>query len=202
MEENLLHHRQSIRLSGYDYSSPGAYFITIRTNHEDKIFGHLWNGKMYLNEFGQIVRDEWLKSFEIRHEIVLDEFVILPDHFHAIVWIVDSNNQFDCTDGQFVNELSVGANGHSPLRCIQSSDIKPNPFQMRPKSISSLITGFKSPTTIKINDLRNIHNISVWQRGFYDRIIRDEIELTKKRQYVLDNPLKHWNKQNQINYVV
>jgi len=199
MKEFFLHHRQSIRLSGYDYSSSGAYFITIRTNHEDKIFGHLWNGKMHLNEFGKIVQNEWLKSFEIRHEIVLDKFVILPDHFHAIVWITKTNGQ-----NVGVNDvIVVGANGHSPLRFAPYTDrlnIKTNPFQMRPKSISSLITGFKSSTTTKINNLRNLHNISVWQRGFYDRIIRDEIELTKKRQYIFDNPMKHWNKQNQIIY--
>jgi len=84
----------------------------------------------------------------------LDEFVILPNHFHAIVWITD----------RIANNLSVGANGHSPLRFAPYTDrlkSKPNPPQMRPKSISSLVTGFKSATTTKINNVRNVQKISV-----------------------------------------
>jgi len=185
MTDEKLPRRKSPRLTGFDYSQPGAYFITIRTNHEDKLFGRLWNEEMDLNEFGKIVCDEWLKSAEIRQEIILDEFVILPNHFHAIVWIIDRS----------VNDLSVGANGHSPLRFapyMDRSKPKPNPTQMQPKSISSLVTGFKSATTTKINNARNLHNVSIWQRGFYDRIIRDQIELNGFRQYIKNNPEKHW----------
>jgi len=203
--EKKLPSRKSTRLTGFDYSQPGAYFITIRTNHEDKIFGHLFEGKMYLNEFGKIVKDEWLKSAEIRQEIILDEFAILPDHFHAIVWIIESDSSVETdqtVNGRFANDRFVGANGHSPLRFTPYTDRsnpKPNPFQMRPKSISSLITGFKSSATTTINKIRNFKKISVWQRGFYDRIIRDENELNGLRQYIQNNPEKHWKQINNKN---
>ena len=187
MEEKL-HYRKSPRLTGFDYSQPGAYFITIKANHENKIFGHLFEGKMCLNEFGKIVKNEWLKSMEIRQEIILDEFVILPNHFHAIVWIIKSDMDRPEID------RSVGANGHSPLRFAPRTDrsnTKPNPVQMQPKSISSLITGFKSSTTTTINKIRNLQKISIWQRGFYDRIVRDDDELNGFRQYIKNNPEKH-----------
>lgn len=82
-----LHHRSSIRLKGYDYSQPGAYFITICTHNRACLFGHIVNGAMVLNDVGKIVADEWMKSDEIRNEIELDEWVVMPNHMHAIVMI-------------------------------------------------------------------------------------------------------------------
>jgi len=198
--EDKLHHRKSTRLSGYDYSLPGAYFLTLRNNHKI-LFGELKNGKMILNDFGKIIQNEWLKSQTIRQEIFLDDFVILPNHFHAIVWIVGSN----ATDNN-VNadgNTDVGANDHSPLRSrpdrvdgpIWPPNPQPNSFRMRPKSISSLITGFKSITTTTINQISG-HFGSIWQRSFNDRIIRDKIELFNKRNYIFNNPMKHWLQQN------
>ncbi len=105
------HHRRSIRLKGYDYSSAGAYFITICAYQRACLFGEIVDGMMQLNEFGQIVADEWLKSSEIRREIALDEWVVMPNHIHGIVFIqpVESHNPVG------VNDNGVGANGRSPL---------------------------------------------------------------------------------------
>jgi REP element-mobilizing transposase RayT len=199
-----LHHRKSYRLLGFDYSSVATYFITIHNNHKIS-FGNLVNGQMILNDFGKIVRDEWLRSEEIRREIVLDDFVIIPNHFHAIVWIIDPDGVG--TDGDGVGDVTVGANGHSPLRTvprpyprpipdrvpefIRPENPYPNPFRMKSKSISSLMTGFKKTTTKIINKITN-QSGSVWQRGFHDRIIRDKIELLIKRDYVKNNPMKHF----------
>lgn len=80
-------HRRSIRLRGYDYTRQGAYFVTVCTEERRRVFGTVVNGRMALNDAGRVVRDEWLKSAAIRHEIVLDEWVDMPDHFHAIVAI-------------------------------------------------------------------------------------------------------------------
>ena len=82
------HHRRSIRLKGYDYSYPGAYFVTICTYNRECIFGKIIEGEMFLNSFGKIVKKEWLKSSKIRKEIELDLFQIMPNHFHGIVSIV------------------------------------------------------------------------------------------------------------------
>ncbi|NQV03577.1 MAG: transposase, partial [Bacteroidia bacterium] len=81
-----IHHRKSIRLRGWDYTRPGLYFITINTQGIDNIlFGENISGKLVLNEFGEIVQNEWLKTPSIRPYVELDEFIVMPDHFHGIV---------------------------------------------------------------------------------------------------------------------
>ena len=85
-------HRRSIRLQGYDYSLPGAYFITICTRNLECLFGTVVDGEIVLNQFGRIVSEEWVKTGEIRDEIQLDRWVIMPNHFHGIVWIKTTGN--------------------------------------------------------------------------------------------------------------
>lgn len=87
---NRDHNRRSVRLSGYDYSQPGAYFVTICTHKRDLLFGEVLNGEMRPNEIGRVVSQEWFRSANIRAEIELypDEFVVMPNHIHGIVWIV------------------------------------------------------------------------------------------------------------------
>ena len=87
------HHRRSTRLKGYDYTLSGAYFVTLVTYRRDPIFGEIVAGQMKLSPLGQIVREEWLRSIGIRNEIRLyaDEFVVMPNHFHGIVWIVGAD---------------------------------------------------------------------------------------------------------------
>jgi REP element-mobilizing transposase RayT len=170
------HHRRSIRLKGYDYSSVGAYFITICAYQRACLFGEIVDGMMQLNEFGQIVADEWLKSSEIRREIALGEWVVMPNHIHGIVFIqpVESHNPVGANDN------GVGANGRSPLQL------------MKPRSISSFIAGFKSATTKHINIIRNMPRVPVWQRNYHKHIIRNQALLEKIRQYVQTNLLS-WN---------
>ena len=79
-----IHHRQSIRLKDYDYSQEGAYFVTICCQNKECLFGEILNGVTRLNKYGKIVGDEWLKSADIRSEIELDEFIIMPNHIHGI----------------------------------------------------------------------------------------------------------------------
>jgi len=118
-----------------------------------------------MNEYGKTVREKWLLSSKLRSEIKLDEFVIMPNHFHAIViiWSIGTN--------------TVGANGRSPLR-------------MKPKSLSSLMAGFKSSATSRINGLRNSPGVPVWQRNYYEHIVRNEDELNRIREYIINNPLQ------------
>ncbi|MCS6831331.1 MAG: hypothetical protein NZ749_11915, partial [bacterium] len=95
--------RRSIRLPGYDYSQPGAYFVTICTHERLCLFGEVVNGQMHLSPFGQVVYEEWYRSAQMRREIVLnpDEMVIMPNHLHGIVWIVET--------------ATVGADGCPPI---------------------------------------------------------------------------------------
>ena len=108
MSERSKWRRRSIRLRGYDYSQPGVYFVTLCTHNQEHLFGEVVDGEMRLNELGQVVREEWLRSAEIRREIILDAFVIMPNHLHGIVIITD--------DGGRTTDVGVGAHGRAPLR--------------------------------------------------------------------------------------
>ncbi len=197
------HHRRSIRLKGYDYSRAGAYFVTICTHNRECLFGEIvpvgaagrsprkstdWSPrqsparpdenvippKMILNEYGAIVWDEWIKTAEIRDEIELDEFVVMPNHFHGIVFIIGGG---DRRGDRPVAPTSV----HTLVTPIQGP---------KPKSIGSLIAGFKSAATKRVNEMRNTPGAKLWQRNYYERIIRNEDELHRIREYIRNNPMK------------
>jgi len=162
--------RRSIRLQGYDYSRAGAYFLTICVQGRECIFGEIVDGEMVLNEYGKIVRDEWIKTGEIRNEIELDEWVVMPNHFHAIVMIPRGDRPVAPTTAT-VAPATMALPGS------------------RPQSIGSLMSGFKSAVTKRINELRNHPGMKLWQRNYYDHIIRNENELNRIRQYIINNPL-------------
>jgi putative transposase len=186
-----IHHRRSIRLKGYDYTQPGAYFITICTYQRMHIFGETVNGEMKLSPLGEIARQEWFRSAEIREEIRLfeDEFIVMPNHLHGIVWIVES----------------VGANGVRPNMeegarrapsSMASQPMRPNvpdqdahraTLRRSPRSLGSFIAGFKAAITSRAGQELNVTGI--WQRNYYDHIIRNDWELHNIRGYILKNPL-------------
>lgn len=189
-----IHHRRSIRLKNYDYSQNGAYFVTMCVQNHMCLFGEITNGKMILNEFGIIVRDEWVKSAEIRWEIGLDEFIIIPNHFHGIV-IINGRGDRPVAPTTGIDDTSTIANvivGHT----IQRNGLKQ-------KSIGSFIDGFKSSVTKRINGVRHTPGISVWQRNYYEHIIRNEESLLKIRNYIFNNPI-NWetDKENPERSVV
>jgi REP element-mobilizing transposase RayT len=116
------HHRRSIRLPGYDYSQAGEYFITICTHEREYLFGEIANDEMQLNAFGRIVDVEWQKSAEIRTEIELGAYVIMPNHFHAIVHILDSD---DANKG--MADIQNGRDHSNSMVRAQSNDIIGDP---------------------------------------------------------------------------
>ena len=158
-----IYHRRSIRLKGFDYSQSGAYFVTLCSHNRECLFGEISNNQMLLNPYGIIVHDEWLKSTFIRSEIELDEFIIMPNHIHGIVSI----------------HKNIGQNKENS----QFAPIGP-----KNKSISSFVAGFKSAVTKRINEMREIPKALVWQRNYYEHIIRNEKSLKKIREYVIYNP--------------
>jgi putative transposase len=164
------HHRRSIRLRNYDYSQTGVYFITLCTQNRECLFGEIIVGangvlpKMILNEYGMIARDEWIKSAAIRFEIELDEFVVMPNHFHGII--------------------VIHGRGDRP---VAPTKHRPGP---QPKSIGALVAGFKSAVTKRINQIRKTPGIPVWQRNYYDHIIRVENELNCICEYIRYNPMR------------
>ena len=142
------HHRQSIRLRNYDYSQPRFYFLTICTYKRQSWFGEIKNDRMYLNQIGKIVAEEWLNTPKIRPNFQLDAWVIMPNHLHGIVII----NEHILETGKG-NQDILGAR-NAPLR-------------QEPNSISSFVAGFKSAVTKRINLLRNNRDIPIWQRNYY-----------------------------------
>jgi len=170
--EQERHHRRSIRIPGYDYSQTGWYFITTCVGDRECVFGMVDDGIIVLNALGQIVYEEWTKSSALRDNMILDEYVIMPNHFHGIVNIVD--------DGR--GKARVGAYHNTPLQS--------RPFQSPSNNIGSIVRGFKSAVTKRINLLRHTPGAAFWQRNYYEHIIRDEEDLNRIRQYVIANPMK------------
>ncbi|MBF6595463.1 MAG: transposase [Thermaceae bacterium] len=153
--------RQSTRLREYDYTSAGAYFVTLCAQNREHLFGEIQDRQMCLNQIGEIVRTEWYWSEVVRPTIDLDAFVIVPNHVHGMV--------------MFTPDPGVGAHSCAPLRPRHS--------------LGSSIAQFKATTTKQINELRGAPGIKVWQHNYYERIIRDEDELNTIRAYIENNPL-------------
>ncbi|SNB74035.1 transposase [Thermoflexus hugenholtzii] len=164
------HHRRSIRLPGYDYTQPGAYFITIVTYNRMPLFGEIVDGEMRLNECGEIVRAEWLQTAIVRPYVVLhpDEFVVMPNHVHGIIWIIDTN---------------VGA-----TRRVAPTITTNPPRGPDAGSIGAIIGQFKSITAKRINSLRGTPGAPVWQRNDYEHIIRTDKALARICAYIRSNP--------------
>ncbi|MGA3288357.1 MAG: transposase [Bacteroidota bacterium] len=160
MKTKKQHQRRSIRLKEYDYSQPGEYFITICTYNHKCTLGEIINGEMRLNEIGKIVKEEWLRTPNIRPGIELDVFVIMPNHIHGIIVIKDESPI-----------LQVGTHSCASL-------------QRKSRSLGSIIAGFKSAATKRINEIRHTPSFPVWQKRFYDRVIRNDNELDKIRDYI------------------
>ena len=162
------HKRRSTRLRDYDYAQAGAYFLTFVTQGRLSLFGDVVRGEMTLSTIGETVRREWLRTPEIRLEIELDQFIVMPNHFHGIVFLRD-----------------VGFHGSvvGPDRAHRGA-----PLRRAPRSVSSLVAGFKATTTRLINEARATPGQRVWQRNYHDRIIRNEREFLAIRRYIYDNP--------------
>ncbi|MFH0776171.1 MAG: transposase [Patescibacteria group bacterium] len=172
--------RKLPRLKDFDYSTDGAYFVTICTANREQIFGKICDGKMILNEFGKITEKCWRDLPNHYSNCVLDEFVVMPNHFHGIIWI---ENNFDPDNGK-----SVG-NGHA--RSLQETVLS----LPKKTNLSTVIGSFKSATT-KIIRQQNSQIDSGWQKSFFDRIIRDEDELNRIRDYIWQNP-ENWEKDEE-----
>jgi REP element-mobilizing transposase RayT len=192
-------HRSSTRLQHYDYSQAGAYFVTICTQDRACLFGAIENGAMVLNEYGCVVRDEWLKTAESRAEIKMGEFVVMPNHFHGIVVIGEAT--IEAIRERAIHELPlhqgcpVGAIHESP----EQSGATPNvgaihelPLSLRQQrrqmALSKIVGRFKMLTAKRINETRQLPGVSLWQRNYYEHVIRNEDDYRGIAEYIADNP--------------
>ncbi len=184
------HHRRSIRLPGYDYTRAGAYFVTLVTHDRECLFGEIVGGEMRLNTWGEIAREEWFQTAVVRPYVMLrdDEFVVMPNHIHGIIWIVgdcEGNGDDDIVGAQRRCAPTWGRGTHA-IRPIRGA----TPTNVIPGSLGAIIRAYKSATTKRINALRGTPGASVWQRNYYEHIIRDEEDLQRIRQYIQDNPAR------------
>jgi putative transposase len=192
-----LPNRQSIRLKKYDYSQEGSYFITIVTQDRIHLFGNIVDGKMMLNSVGKILEDEWRNTIQLRPNIALGEFIIMPDHMHMIITITTQLEKKE--DKEWIH-----SNPKSPSQ-----------------TIGAIIRGFKGASTKKINLFLNstgelpfapiielpfapttelpyapkeFYKNKIFQRNYYEHIIRNQNDYNRIEQYILDNP-KNWKKK-------
>jgi len=169
-----IHHRRSIRLKGYDYTQPGAYFITFCTHQRMHLFGEVIEGEMILNDRGKIARDEWFKTAELRSYVKLyeDEFTIMPNHGHGIIWIEDD---------------TVGARRRR-APTVDNIEKFGKPVK---GSIPTIVRAYKSAVTYAVNKLESQRGAVLWQKNYYEHIIRNERELNNIGWYIVNNP-RNW----------
>ena len=236
------HHRRSIRLKGYDYTQPGAYFITICTQGRACLFGEIIDGEMHLNEAGQIVVQTWQDLPNHISNVQLDAFVVMPNHVHGIIIITDhaggigagfkparttmgSGSAAGSVGAGSVGAGSVGAGsepapttigpgptagpgsvaGSGPTTgpgsvavvvgsgSVGSGSVgagsEPAPTRSS-HGLPEIVRQFKTFSARRINELRGTPGTPVWQRNYYEHIIRDESSLSRIRQYIAENPAR------------
>jgi putative transposase len=160
------HHRRSIRLKGYDYTQPGAYFVTICTYQRMHVFGEVINGVMVLNETGKIAQNEWFKTAELRPYVKLheDEFMVMPNHAHGIIRILELAGQRPAPTRESFGKPVAG-------------------------SIPTIVRAYKSAVTYVVNAAENRRGSILWQKNYYEHVIRNDRELQNTGLYIVNNPL-------------
>jgi REP element-mobilizing transposase RayT len=196
-----IHQRKSIRLKGYDYSQAGLYFVTICCYDRICRFGHIENGEMILNEYGRIAYNEWMKTPETRNNVELGEFVVMPNHIHGIIRLLGRGELHSPNNETRVfNTNQPPDNSYGNVGVFNTNKPSNNSFGNRGESISPLrgpsqtigaiIRGYKSSVTKQLGLLD--FDEKLWQRNYYEHIIRDEQSYQRISEYIENNPV-HWN---------
>jgi REP element-mobilizing transposase RayT len=157
------YHRRSIRLHNYDYAQPGAYFVTLCTHQRECLLGNIAEGMLRLSPPGHVIEECWQALPQYFHAVQLDAFVVMPNHVHGIICILEAPP---------ADEASIQRHGAAP------------------RSLTAIVGNFKTVSARRINQIRNTPGAAVWQRNYYEHIIRAPRELDAIRKYIVDNPLK------------
>ena len=173
-----IHQRKSIRLPGYDYSQAGAYFVTIVTWRRDCLFGDVVDGEMALNDFGKIADACWCVIPEHFPNVELGAHIIMPNHVHGIIMI---------REAELHN--NVGAQ-----HCCAPTPIDGHKINVKPGSLGAIVRSFKSAVSYRINKGHNATGI--WQRNYYEHIIRNEREMGNIWRYIEANPV-NWGEDDE-----
>jgi len=184
MTPNSKYNRRSIRLKGYDYSQPGAYFITICTYQKICLFGDIFAGEVHLNPFGMIASRELARLPQRFPNMTIDEAIIMPNHIHAI-WIIRKER------GTAEREIDTDPSSISRARTEQFG--KPVSG-----SIPTIVRSYKSSVAMRIHRMRGVPSGPIWQRNYYEHIIRNDAEWGKIQAYIKANPSRWDNDEYRI----
>jgi REP element-mobilizing transposase RayT len=198
--------RRSIRLPGYDYSQPGYYFITVCTHDRECLFGEVRNAEMVLSEAGRAVRSVWTNLPNRFPGIDLDEFVVMPNHVHGILVIANPSGAPTrpgapappgTSTPPGMSRSLVGAGLALPVappwpaRGVgQAGRASPAPTDGRRMRLGDVVGAFKSLSAVVVNRLLARSGQPLWQRNYFEHVVRGDAELQRIRQYVVDNPAK------------
>ncbi|MCJ7449025.1 MAG: transposase [Bacteroidales bacterium] len=189
-----IHHRHSIRLKGYDYSQAGLYFITICVQDRLCLFGEIVGVEMGLNDAGKIADECWLKISKHFPNAVLHEYIIMPNHVHGIIELIKTVSQYESV-------APVGVENFQPLQ-MQHQSPKNDYQKIIPHSIGSIVRGYKTGVTKWFRNntvgVENIQPQPLWQRNFYEHIIRDEKSYHRISEYIINNP-SNWQNDKLYN---
>jgi REP element-mobilizing transposase RayT len=176
------HHRRSIRLAGYDYSRPGAYFVTICTEDRECLFGEIIAGEMRLNDAGAIALAVWNDLPMHYAHVQLERFVIMPNHVHGIIILTD--------------DVAVVGAGLKPAP-TQSVPTDAATTGVRRHGLPEIVRAFKTFSARRINELRGTPGVPVWQRNYYEHVVRTAESLERIRAYIETNPERWaWDREN------
>ncbi len=204
--------RKPIRLHDFDYAEPNAYFVTICTRNRACLFGRIIDEVMHLNDFGRIASEMWKTIPAHFPNMVLDEWVVMPNHVHGIIFIVELSRrgivspQEPCTklrathasplprdSDRRIQRPPVGARHASPGTDADSHKLPKINAAPRNGSIGVAVGSYKSAVTKHIGDVFGESDGSIWQRGFYDHVIRNRTALDRIRRYIAENPAR-WSR--------
>lgn len=212
MEKRPRHHRRSIRLPRYDYTRPGAYVITIVAHERECLFGEILNGEMVLKPAGRIVEREWTRLAKRFPDVDLDAMVVMPNHVHGIILMVGEGEEVGSLGAGGTAEKTKLPESNSHRQELMMPDSEshrraPTGESITPESgsrsrapaherfgkpvagsLPTIVRSFKSAVTLEINRLRNTPGAPVWQRNYYEHVIRNEAEWDRFRRYIQNNP--------------
>jgi putative transposase len=191
------HHRHSIRLKGYDYSSEGAYYVTIVAQRRDCLFGEIIDGEIHLSRYGEIIQKWWDEIPVHFLNVELGAFVIMPNHIHGIISMINNrrgevisprDRQNNNIQDEYVDENNNYGGGQQ-----QGGETPP----LRKPTLGQIVAYFKYQSTKEMNKIETENSVTkFWQRSYYEHIIRNVKELQQKTDYIMDNP-SQWDEDDE-----
>ena len=181
-----IHHRKSIRLPGYDYTQAGTYFVTVVTWQRECLLGQIVDKEMNLSRYGEIVQ-KWWEDISVHFlNVEMGAFVIMPNHVHGIIYILDGRGTVPVPKDGGENTISPNT---EMFGGIQGGETPPlRTFDGTP-TLGQIVAYFKYQSTKEMNKVETAGAVTkFWQRNYYEHIIRDEKDLQNKTDYIEANP--------------